>query len=87
MSDDLRIEFPCDYPLRVIGEKDAGFRRTVLDIVRVHAPDFEETSVSVRDSRDGNYCSVRFSIVATGEDQLRALHEALIADPRVRMVL
>ena len=87
MSDDIRIAFPCDYPLRVIGEKDLSFRRTVLDIVRVHAPDLEETSVSVRDSRDGNYCSVRFTIVATGEDQLRALHQALIADPRVRMVL
>ena len=71
----------------MIGEKDLSFRRTVLDIVRVHAPGLEETSVSVRDSRDGNYCSVRFTIVATGEDQLRALHQALIADPRVRMVL
>lgn len=87
MSDDLRIEFPCDYPVRVIGEKDQDFRRAVLEIVRIHAPDLEEASVSVRDSRDGNYCSVRFTIVATGEAQLRALHQDLIADPRVRMVL
>lgn len=87
MSDDIRIEFPCDYPLRVIGEKHEGFQRTVLEIVRLHAPDFDEASVSVRDSRDGNYCSVRFTIVATGEAQLRELHADLIADPRVRMVL
>ena len=87
MSSDVRIEFPCDYPVRVIGTKDPDFRRAVLDIVRVHAPDLKEASVSVRDSRDGNYCSVRFTIVATGEDQLRALHQDLIADPRVRMVL
>jgi len=87
VSDDLRIEFPCDYPVRVIGEKDQDFRRAVLEIVRSHAPDLEEASVSVRDSRDGNYCSVRFTIVATGEAQLRALHQDLIADPRVRMVL
>ena len=87
MSSDVRIEFPCDYPVRVIGEKDQDFRRAVLEIVRSHAPDLEEASVSVRDSRDGNYCSVRFTIVATGEAQLRALHQDLIADPRVRMVL
>ena len=87
MSDDLRIEFPCDYPVRVIGEKDQDFRRAVLEIVRIHAPDLEEASVSVRDSRDGNYCSVRVTIVATGDVQLRALHQDLIADPRVRMVL
>ncbi len=87
MTDEVRIEFPCSYPLRVIGEKDEGFRDAVLEIVRVHAPDLEETSVSVRDSRDGTYCSVRFTIMATGEAQLRTLHEALLADVRVRMVL
>lgn len=87
MTDSVRIEFPCSYPLRVIGDKDEGFRPAVLDIVRRHAPDLDEATVSVRDSRGGNYCSVRFTIVATGEPQLRALHETLMADPRVRMVL
>lgn len=87
MTDGVRIEFPCPYPLRVIGDKDEEFPSTVLDIVRLHAPDLDEATVSVRDSRDGNYCSVRFTIVATGEPQLRALHEALMVDSRVRMVL
>ena len=87
MTDSVRIEFPCPYPLRVIGEKDEQFRSAVLGIVRLYAPDLDEATVSVRDSRDGNYCSVRFTIVATGEPQLRGLHAALMADSRVRMVL
>lgn len=37
MSDELRIEFPCDYPIHVIGEGVEGFRATVLDIVQAHA--------------------------------------------------
>ena len=87
MTDEARIEFPCDYPIRIIGAGQAGFRAMVLDIVRRYAPDMRESSVSVRESRDGNYCSVRVTIVATGEAQLKALHQALMAEPSVRMVL
>jgi hypothetical protein len=82
-----RIDFPCEYPIRIIGRSEVDFRTTVLAIVREHAPGFEETTVTVRDSRDGGYCSVRVSIVATGEPQLRALHAALMAEPSVKLVL
>ena len=87
MSDDTRIEFPCDYLIRIIGEQGGDFRATVLDIVRDHAAIVREEAVSVRESREGAYCSVRVTIVATGEDQLKILHQALMAEPAVRMVL
>ena len=67
------IEFPCDYPIKVIGDMQnrppgsAGNGR--------------------RESRNGNYQSVRVRIVATGEDQLRLLHRDLLALGSVRMVL
>ncbi|MEZ5560864.1 MAG: DUF493 domain-containing protein [Pseudomonadales bacterium] len=82
-----RIEFPCDYRIHVIGDRHDSFRDTVVEIVRGHAPDLEELSVSVQDSRGGKYCSVRVTIVATGEAQLKALHAALLAEPAIRMVL
>jgi uncharacterized protein len=87
MSDPPRIEFPCDYPIRVIGEQHDGFRDMVLDIVREHVDTVRQWSVSVQQSRRGTYCSVRVTIVATGEPQLQALHAALMAQPAVRMVL
>ena len=85
--DPPRIEFPCDYPLWIIGDVHAKFREQVLAIVREHAAEVRESSISVRESRGGSYCSVRVTIVATGEQQLRALHAALVAEPAVRMVL
>lgn len=86
MTDDTRIEFPCDYPIRIIGDQRPGFRARVLDIVRERV-EMHETSVSVQESREGSYCSVRVTIVATGETQLKSLHAALLAEPAVRMVL
>jgi putative lipoic acid-binding regulatory protein len=82
-----RIEFPCDYPIKVIGEVSDDGIGEIVAIVRQHAPEVTPDQVSIRDSRNGNFRSVRVTIVATGEEQLRVLHEALIALPNVRLVL
>ncbi len=82
-----RIEFPCDYPIKVIGEADKAAISQVLAIVRKHAPEVTPDQINTRASRNGNYQSIRITILATGEDQLRALHEELIALPGVRLVL
>lgn len=87
MIEPPKILFPCDYLIRVIGYNGPDFRSTVLRIVREHAPDLRDERVSVRDSREGGYCSVRITIMATGEPQLRALHAALMAEPAVKLVL
>lgn len=87
MTDAPKIVFPCDYPIKVIGVNHHTLRTIVVDIVRHHAPDLADDSVSVRDSRAGNYCSVRLSICATGEPQLKALHRALLDEPLVKLVL
>jgi uncharacterized protein len=87
MSERPKIVFPCDYPIRVIGRNTLGFRQSVVRVVRAHAPDLDEATVTVRDSRDESFRSVRFSIRATGEVQLRALHRALLELPAVKLVL
>lgn len=87
MDESITIEFPCDYPIHVIGTNHPRLRQTVLTIVRMHAPDLDETRVSVRDSSGSKYRAVRLSIRATGERQLKSLHRDLMADPLVKLVL
>ena len=88
MSDRPVIEFPCDdYPIKVIGASSATFSRTVIEIVRVHDDAFQEATVQEQPSSKGTYTSVRLSIRATGEQQLKALHEDLLAHPLVKLVL
>ena len=87
VTDAPRIEFPCDYPIKVIGVNHRTLRDTVVEIVRLHAPDLADETISCRDSREGRYCSVRLSIIATGEPQLRALHQALLEEPLVKLVI
>src|SRR5690625_7351979 len=68
-----KIEFPCpDYPIKILGDAGEGLQQLVIQVMRRHAPDFDQTCLRVRNSRNGRYQSFTVSITATGEDQLRA---------------
>ena len=82
-----KIEFPCDYPIKVIGETEPEAVSAIIDIVRKHAPEVTPDQISTRNSREGKFQSVRVQIVATGEAQLKALHAELLALDSVRLVL
>ncbi|MEM8497310.1 MAG: DUF493 domain-containing protein [Pseudomonadota bacterium] len=86
-EDAPRIEFPCAYPIKVIGASVEGFTELVVSIVRRHDPDFDASSVEHNDSRNGAYRSVRLIITATGETQLLELFTELKASGQVKMVL
>jgi uncharacterized protein len=81
------IEYPCDFPIKVLGRTQAGFAQTVLDIVRAHAPDFDGTSMDMKTSKQGKYLSVTCVVRANSRQQLDALYRALCDHPMVVMVL
>ena len=82
-----RIEFPCDYPVKIVGDATADFRALVEAIVERHAAGFARERTTERFSANGRFVSVTVAIVATGPDQLQALFEDLKATRRVHMVL
>ncbi len=83
-----KIDFPCErYPIKVIGDAGEGFHEVVIDVIQRHAPDFDETTVVTRDSRNGRFLSLQVLITATGVEQLQAIHVDLRATGRVHMVL
>lgn len=82
-----KIEFPCDYPVKVLGRNVSEFQVLVLEIFERHAPGFDRKAINVRDSRKGNFLSMTVVITATGPEQLEALHQDLRATGIVQMVL
>ncbi len=81
------ITFPCDYPIKVMGNSGESLRDHVVTVFERHAPGFDQAGIHIRDSRNGNYQSLTITIIATGEAQLQALFEDLKANPLVKMVL
>ncbi len=82
-----KIEFPCDFPIKIMGTAGDDFTELVLAVVSEHAPDFYRESVKVRPSSSGKYTSVTVTLRCTGPEQLESIHIALKATGRVAMVI
>ena len=82
-----KIEFPCDYPIKVLGVNSEGFEAVITDVFHLHAPGFDEETVRIKVSRKGTFNSFNITITATGTDQLEALHRDLLATGLVKMVI
>lgn len=82
-----KITFPCDYPIKVVGDAAEDFPAAVCQVVERHAAGFNAAGIKVIDSRNGRFQSVRLTIRATGENQLKELFADLKATGRVHMVV
>jgi putative lipoic acid-binding regulatory protein len=87
MSDDTLLEFPCDFPLKVMGRKADDFAALVVQLVESHAGPIPDTRVSQRLSRDGNFVALTVVVRADSKPQLDAIYAELSAHERVLMVL
>lgn len=81
------IKFPCDYPIKVVGDAAEDFTAMVCQVVARYDENFDATGVEVVASRNSRFLSVRLTFRATGEAQLKALFEELKATGRVHMVV
>ncbi|MFO1424370.1 MAG: DUF493 domain-containing protein [Candidatus Competibacteraceae bacterium] len=87
MNDESPLRFPCDFPIKVMGMGDSGFRELVMDLVRRRAPDLDETRVRVQNSRAGRYQSVTVVVNAHARAQLDAIYQDLGEHPQIKLVL
>ena len=81
------MEFPCEFPLKVMGDSEGIFRETVLAIVEQHVPDLDPSRVESRESRSGKYTSLTIPFTAESRAQLDALYQALTDCEAVKVAL
>ena len=81
------LEFPCAFPIKIMGLTHDALAQTVLDVVLRHAPDFDGATMTMRASSSGKYISLTCTINATSKPQLDALYRELSGHPMVKVVL
>ena len=84
---EAKIEFPCEYPIKVLGDNVEGFREQVEETLRLFDPGLDSKRTTEKTSKKSRFLSVTVFITATGKDQLSALHVALKKLSAVKMVL
>lgn len=84
---DSLIEYPSQFPIKVMGVKADGFVHAITAIAQQFDPAFDASTIELRDSKAGNYLGVTITVTATSREQLDELYRTLSTHPMVKVVL
>lgn len=84
---DSLIEYPSDFPIKIMGVMQDAFAQTIADLVKEYDPTFDAEKMEMRPSAQGNYLGLTVTVRATSREQLDNLYRALTSHPMVKMVL
>ena len=87
MNTESLIEYPSDFPIKIMGAMHDEFAQTMLELVLSHDPEFDAAKMEMRPSTNGNYLAITVTIRATSREQLDNLYRALSGHPMVKVVL
>jgi uncharacterized protein len=81
------IEYPCHFPIKVMGAQVDGFEAAVAYVARQFDPSFDESTIERRPSKGGKYLGLTISVYVTSREQLDELYRTLTSHPMVKIVL
>jgi len=81
------IDFPCSFPIKMMGRDEPGFRAAALGIIEEHTGRVSSDDVRETRSSKGNFVSITVTITAVSQDQLDNIYRALTEHEQVLFAL
>lgn len=81
------IEFPCEFPIKVMGETHIDFSIEIVKTIQQHTATFDASKVEMRASSGGKYTSLTCTCYVESKPQLDNIYRALTSHPMVKFVL
>jgi hypothetical protein len=81
------IDFPCDFPIKVMGETHDTFAQTMVETIQTIVPTFSAAQVEMRASSAGKYISLTCTVHVVSQAQLDDIYRLLSAHPLVKFAL
>lgn len=81
------IEFPCEFPIKVMGETHETFAQTIISLIQTILPAFNATNVEMRASSAGKYISLTCTVYVESQQQLDDIYRLLSGHPLVKYTL
>jgi uncharacterized protein len=85
--DQSLIDYPSQFPIKVMGLNADGFVHAITQIAERFDPAFDAATVELRPSKGDKYLGVTLTVTATSRAQLDELYRTLSTHPMVKMVL
>ena len=87
ITEENLLEFPCDFPIKVMGETSDAFAATMVEVIKAIDPTFDASKVDMRASTGGRFISLTCTVHATSRAQLDVIYRALTSHPLSKYVL
>lgn len=87
ITEENLLEFPCDFPIKVMGETSDAFAATIVEVIKAIDPTFDVSKVDMRASTGGRFISLTCTVHATSRAQLDDIYRALTSHPLSKYVL
>jgi len=77
MEEESLIEFPCEFPVKVMGAAIPEFHSAINKIAVAHDSEFDTNQTTQNLSKTGKYISLTLNIHAKDKPQLDAIYKDL----------
>ena len=86
-SPETLIEFPCHFPIKVMGEVHDAFTSTVIEIIKQKNEKFDPSTIEMKGSSEGRYISLTCFVYVTSKPELDDIYRSLSSHPMIKVVL
>ena len=87
MADESVMQFPCSFPIKMMGRDTPAFRQTVRELVEKHTGPLDDKAIQSSSSRNGRFVSVTITVSAESQEQLDNIYRDATAHDDVLMAL
>jgi len=86
-ADTSPLHFPCEFPVKVMGQNSEEFVAIVRSVFEKHLPSLDDAAITRRLSSGDKYLSITVTIQAQSKEQLDRIYKELNAHKLVLMTL
>ena len=87
MNGETLLEFPCDFPIKIMGRESTEFRALALTLVEKHTGPLSDDAIQFAPSRNGSFVSVTVTVIAQSQQQLDDIYREVTSVDEVLMAL
>ena len=87
MNDETLLEFPCEFPIKIMGRESADFRALARALVEKHTGPLADDAIYTTLSRNDSFVSVTITVNAQSQQQLDDIYHEISSHDDVLMAL